>query len=192
MTSASRNPDSSRAASRKVPASRRKTLSPTSPRTSRSSARSFFMSLRASCTPSSEASASASIAWSMRPRAMRLTPSGIASSCFRRNARDTAPSLQLPLEELRRGAGRIEPAGDHLVEQLLHRFVVAHLRLEPAAEPRRGERQHLVHEVAAAAPGQRPLLADVGVVLADLLGQLRDPLAAARLGLEGRPAPALP
>src|SRR5919106_483165 len=195
ITSASRPPASSRPASRKRALSRRKVLSPSSPRTSRSSARSFFMSFRASCTASSgvlsDLPRSSSSAWSIRPRAMRATPSGNASSSLSRYLRDTATSLSLALEQPGRGAGRVEPSRHYLVEQLLHRLVVADLGFEPAAQPRPREGQHLVHQVAAAPLGEGALLADEGVVLLDLLGHLLDPLAAARLRLHDRHAPAL-
>ena len=55
--------------------------------------------------------------------------------------------------------------------------ILLHRGLELTAHPERRDRQHLVHQVAAAALGQRALRLDVRVMLGQLLAQLLDALA---------------
>jgi hypothetical protein len=69
-------------------------------------------------------------------------------------------------------------------------LVLAHLLLEPAAQPGGGEREHLVAQVAPAALGERALGLDVRAVLVEPGDELLDAGAARRLGLDDRHAPA--
>ena len=94
------------------------------------------------------------------------------------------------LEDRLRGAGRIELARDDPVEQLAHLVVAGDRLLQLAAQPVGRDREHLVHQVAPAALGQRPLRLDVGAVLGERVGQLLDPVVADRLGADDRHLPA--
>src|SRR6185312_10944063 len=97
--------------------------------------------------------------------------------------RDWNAALELAVEQLRRRARGVEPAGHHLVEELLDGGILAHRLLELAAQAVGRERHHLVHEVAAAALLERALLADVLAVLGDSLGHLDNAHPLRGLGL---------
>src|SRR3954466_4416898 len=103
-----------------------------------------------------------------------------------------APSaIDVLLQQLAGGGGRVELAPHNPVEQIGRRRVLGDGLLEAAAHPRGGDPEHLAAQVAGAALGQRPLLFDEGAVLVDLGRQLLHPLAAGGLGAQDRHLPAL-
>src|SRR5436190_2330371 len=95
------------------------------------------------------------------------------------------PSLQ----ELLRGAGRIDLSLDDAVEELSDRRIVADGRLQSPSHPGRRQLQHLVAEVPRPPFVQGPLRFDVGAVLADLRGELGNPLRLGSLRPDDRDLP---
>jgi hypothetical protein len=67
---------------------------------------------------------------------------------------------------------------------VLHLGVLAHRRFQAPAQARRGQREHLVHQVPSATLGQGALALDVRTVLGQRLRQLFHALAVGRLGRE--------
>src|SRR5262249_57915623 len=95
------------------------------------------------------------------------------------------------LENRRRRARGIDLTRDNPVEQLPYRRIFADRCFELAPHPEGGDPEHLVHQVAASALGQRALLLDVRAVLGELVDQLLGALAAGGLGADDRYLPAL-
>src|SRR5947209_6374720 len=87
------------------------------------------------------------------------------------------------------GACRVKPPRDDLVEQALELGILAELLFQAPAQPRSGQRQDLVAQVAPAPLLQVPLTGDVVAMLVELAHQLVDPLAARRLSLDDRHPP---
>ena len=82
---------------------------------------------------------------------------------------------ELARQDLGRRAGRIEPAGDDLVERRSELGIRGELLLELAGACGRAERDDLVAQVAAAPLAERALGLDVRAVLVELLHQaIRD------------------
>src|SRR5262249_46679683 len=73
------------------------------------------------------------------------------------------------LENRRRRARGIDLTRDNPVEQLPYRRIFADRCFELAPHPEGGDPEHLVHQVAASALGQRALLLDVRAVLGELV-----------------------
>src|SRR4051794_14670056 len=108
------------------------------------------------------------------------TPRPTTPAARSRRGRSSAGGLALAwglggvhaLEDLARGAGRVQAAGDDLVEELAEALVLRQRRLEARAQAERADPEDLVAQVAPAALGERALRLDVGAVLVELLHQL--------------------
>src|SRR6478752_9584225 len=81
------------------------------------------------------------------------------------------------LEDPARGAGRVQAAGDDLVEQAGEVVVLAERLLQAPAQAERAEREDLAAQVAPPALAQGALGLDERAVLVELLDQLLDALA---------------
>ena len=107
-----------------------------------------------------------------------------------RSARPRVRCRPTPPEARRRARG-IEPALDDLLEQALELRVLAQLVLQAPAHSRGGDREHLVAQVAPPALRQLPAARMCSRCSCRRLHELRDALAARRLGLDDRDPPAL-
>src|SRR4029079_353402 len=93
------------------------------------------------------------------------------------------------LEDLTDGAQRVELTALDLVEQPPELRVVRDRPLEVLLRARRGDREHLARQVPPPTLVELSRLLEVGTMRLDLPPQLRDVLAARRLGQHDRRSP---